>query len=120
MIDGELEVCEYDNRGGEKPIGTLTRGHTFGEFCVVACAKAQTIVRARTSVVLVDVPMEACESLILSRPDVVDDMHDIKLIFRRRHVPVEMQARRNSPMLLSHGASLTIGHIPIATAPQLV
>jgi len=35
---------------------------------------------------------QVCEPLILGRPDVVDDLHDIKLIFRRRHVPVEMQA----------------------------
>uniref|UniRef100_A0A7S0WEI7 Cyclic nucleotide-binding domain-containing protein n=1 Tax=Hemiselmis tepida TaxID=464990 RepID=A0A7S0WEI7_9CRYP len=107
VIDGELEVLEPvfpEKRKKKKAdqkedppepgnvICTLTKGCAIGEFCVVACAKGQSIVRAKVPTVVVDVPMEICEPLILSRPDVVDDMHDIKLIFRRRHVCIEKQA----------------------------
>jgi CRP-like cAMP-binding protein len=58
VIEGELEVCSVDKRGNPSRIGVLTRGHAFGEFCVVACAKGQTLVRASTDCMVVDVPME--------------------------------------------------------------
>ena len=36
----------------------LFAGHTFGEFCVVACAKGQTIVRAVRPTSVVEITME--------------------------------------------------------------
>ena len=87
VVDGELEVVRPPAEAGGRPavLGALRAGHSVGEFGALIAARATAAVRAGPGgACVVAVPLEAVDAVAYGLPDVVDDVHEIKLIVARK------------------------------------
>ncbi len=65
-------------------LGVLRAGHSVGEYGALIAARATAAVRARDGACVIGVPIEAVDAVAFGLPDVVDEVHEIKLIATRR------------------------------------
>ena len=87
VLDGELSVTHRDEeeyrlskRTVYREVAVLGEGKTVGEVGMIVGAKATSTILCKTPCALIELPEESCEGLILSRPDLVDYIHHLKMI----------------------------------------
>ena len=68
----------------------LAEGQTVGEVGMIVGAKATTTVVCKTHCALIEIPSESAEGVILSRPDLVDYIHHIKVVCEERGEALEL------------------------------
>ena len=90
VLQGELSVTQPDDDGQTSEIAVLGPGKTVGEVGLVVGAKATADVTCKTHCALIEIPCESAEGVILSRPDLVDYIHHIKIICGERGEALEL------------------------------
>jgi CRP-like cAMP-binding protein len=90
VMDGELSVFGKDDDGKMVEIAVLGEGKTVGEVGLIVGAKATTTVVCKTHCALIEIPAESAEGLILSRPDIVDYIHHVKVLCEDLNRPLEL------------------------------
>ena len=92
VLDGELSVSAKDEDGKMKEIAVLGEGKTVGEVGLIVGAKATSTVVCKTHCALIEIPSESAEGLILSRPDIVDYIHHIKVLCQELNRHLELMS----------------------------
>ena len=83
VVGGSLEVV-VPVKGEDICLGNLSHGHCFGDFGAVIAAKATGNIVVKESAYLIEIPIDAVDLVVFNLPFVVDNVHDIKAIARRR------------------------------------